>query len=711
MHGTDSHDGNPEHRADHRELLRQQTVLAQFGELALRSDDLDAILHEACRLVGEALGTDLAKVMELREEGRTLLVRAGVGWEPGVVGTLTLPVTDASSEGYALGTGEPMISADVDRETRFRYPSFLLDHGVRAVVNVVILGGRGEPPFGILQVDSREPRHFTEGDVAFLRSYANLLAAAVDRLRLIGDLRERETRLREGAERQRAALETGLIGFFEWDATAGTITADARFAGFCGLDAGALAAGVPLAALLDRVHPDDRAAAEAQVGEALAAFGDYSQEFRFLRADGSACWVLVRGRCFARENGRPVRYTGTAADVSASKEAAEALRRANGALEARVAERTRALMEANGRLRAEAAERERTRDALRQAQTMETVVENLPLGAALVAPSGQIVVANPEFRRMVPRPVVPSADAAAHAEWTAFGRDGRRVGPEDFPAARALRGEVALDMDFLHRGAPAGQRWRRVSGVPVRDENGAVAAALVVIVDVDDAKRAAERQALLTREVDHRAKNMLAVVQAAVRLTRAEDVASFVRAIDGRVAALARAQTVLAADRWSGADLHALLHGELAAFLDDGGGGPRAALRGPALALPADATQPFSMAIHELATNAVKYGALASPTGRLAVSWRVEGEGGETLRLRWAETGGAMPDSPPSRQGFGSRVLTGTLRRQLHGAVSMRWEATGLVCDIDLPLDRPARGDPADPPAAAGVPQVADGEA
>ena len=167
-------------------LLRQQAILARFGELALRSDSLDAILTEACRLVGEALGTDLAKVMELQEDGRTLLVRAGVGWKPGVVGVATVAAADNSSEGHALKTGEPMTSHDIETETRFAYPPFLTENGVRAVANVAIIGGQGRPPFGILQIDSRTPRRFTDDDATFLRTYANLLAAAVDRLRVAG---------------------------------------------------------------------------------------------------------------------------------------------------------------------------------------------------------------------------------------------------------------------------------------------------------------------------------------------------------------------------------------------------------------------------------------------------------------------------------------------------------------------------------------------
>jgi signal transduction histidine kinase len=195
---------------DHPQLLRQQTILAQFGELALRSDSLDEILTEACRLVGEALGTHFAKVVELQADGKTLLVRAGVGWKDGVVGVATINAEADTSEAYALKTGEPMISPDIEKETRFRYPQFLIDNGAKAVANVIIIGGKDRPPFGILQVDSRTPREFTDSDITFLRGYANLLAATVDRHRVLDEMRDSATRLR-------LALEAGELGSFELD--------------------------------------------------------------------------------------------------------------------------------------------------------------------------------------------------------------------------------------------------------------------------------------------------------------------------------------------------------------------------------------------------------------------------------------------------------------------------------------------------------------
>jgi signal transduction histidine kinase len=189
-------------------LLRQQATLANFGEFALRANDLDKVLYEACRLLGDALHTDLAKVMELQEDGITLLVRAGVGWPPGVVGKATARAERGSSEGYALQTGNPAASSNIDTEDRFTYADFVRQAGVKALVNVLIIGAEDKPAYGILQVDSRHPREFTEADIDFLRTYANLLAAAVNRLRVAEEqLRAHKALARAGEELERRVAE------------------------------------------------------------------------------------------------------------------------------------------------------------------------------------------------------------------------------------------------------------------------------------------------------------------------------------------------------------------------------------------------------------------------------------------------------------------------------------------------------------------------
>jgi two-component sensor histidine kinase len=170
------------------QLLEQQRVLATFGDFALKTEAVDNILNRACELLGRALGTDLAKLMELLPDGQTFRVRAGVGWRPGIVGEVTVTAAEDSPEGLTLKDGA-VISTNVDEEARFEYHDFMKEHGVKAFVNVLVLSSEGRPPFGVLQVDSRRPRDFTQSDVEFLRSYANLLGAAIERLRVVHELR------------------------------------------------------------------------------------------------------------------------------------------------------------------------------------------------------------------------------------------------------------------------------------------------------------------------------------------------------------------------------------------------------------------------------------------------------------------------------------------------------------------------------------------
>jgi len=354
---------------DHLKLLRHQTTLAKFGELALKSDDLDEILTEACRLVGHALGTELAKVMELKEDGETLLVRAGVGWKPGVVGEVTLKAADDTSEGVALRTGEPMISPDIDQETRFRYPAFLTDNGVKAVANVLIIGGKDRLPFGILQVDSRMPRRFTSDDIAFLRSYANLLAAAVDRLRVMQEVRNGEARLR-------FAMEAGMLGNWDIDLLTSKIVRSPRSHQIFGRLDPVLDGGHPLReSLLGQVLPEDRDRVESGLRHAMEARVEWHDDFRIRRSDdGEVRWVEMRGQPDSGHSSElSAHFLGITMDITDRKHAEGVLLRSNEALEARVAERTHELSVANARLHAEAEERERIEEALRQSQKMEAI--------------------------------------------------------------------------------------------------------------------------------------------------------------------------------------------------------------------------------------------------------------------------------------------------------------------------------------------------
>ena len=176
---------------DVEQMVKRQRILADFGEFALRSEDLTEVLTEACRLVSVALATDLAKVLEIEQDGddSVLLARAGVGWQPHVVGVVRLPMGEHSSETYAIKQAEPLVMADITKEKRFDIPAFMIEAGVSGIVNVPIFLPGGKP-YGLLQVDSREPWDPQEEDIAFLRTYATILGPVIDRLHKVHALRE-----------------------------------------------------------------------------------------------------------------------------------------------------------------------------------------------------------------------------------------------------------------------------------------------------------------------------------------------------------------------------------------------------------------------------------------------------------------------------------------------------------------------------------------
>jgi PAS domain S-box-containing protein len=228
-------------------------------------------------------------------------------------------------------------------------------------------------------------------------------------------------------------------------------------------------------------------------------------------------------------------------------------------------------------------------------------------------------------------------------------------------------------------------RWFFGSAAITRDANGAPVGLNGVSVDITERKRAEERQLLLAREVDHRAKNMLAVVLSILRLTRAPSTREFITAVEGRIHALAATHNLLSASRWEGANLRQIVDEELAPYRADNKAGDKGAEKAmadgpPAMLLPSTA-QAVALALHELATNAAKYGALSTEGGRLRLHWWI---GKEALELEWTETGGP-PASQPTAQGFGLTIVRSSIESQFRGGVTYDWRPEGLSCRLSIP--------------------------
>ena len=214
---------------------------------------------------------------------------------------------------------------------------------------------------------------------------------------------------------------------------------------------------------------------------------------------------------------------------------------------------------------------------------------------------------------------------------------------------------------------------------PIKNVEGKIIGASKIARDITERKRNEAQITILAREAEHRANNVLATVQATVHLTQADTPEGLKQAIEGRIQALANVHRLFVQSRWQGAELHGLVKEELAAYSQ--GRELRVQIDGPNVLLEPNAAQAIAVALHELATNAAKYGALSVPDGQVRVEWSHENG---RLVLSWIETGGP-PVEPPTRRGFGTRVMDNMVRGQLKGELRLDWRAQGLACEIVLP--------------------------
>lgn len=258
-------------------------------------------------------------------------------------------------------------------------------------------------------------------------------------------------------------------------------------------------------------------------------------------------------------------------------------------------------------------------------------------------------------------------------------------------AALARRGDSSFQIDFRIVRANGEIRWCYGAGTLTRNSDGQVTRMNGVTVDLTERKRAEERQLLLAREVDHRAKNMLAVVLSVLRLTKAKSTPEFISTVEGRIHALAATHNLLSATRWQGAELRRIVEEELAPYRSEQS--DRVVADGPsAMLLPATA-QAVALALHELATNAAKYGALSVAAGRLQVAWSI---GPSALELDWIESGGPAT-AAPSSLGFGLSIVRSSIEAQFHGGVKYDWHPEGLHCHLSIPRAQIVNVEPEEP--------------
>lgn len=420
-----------------------------------------------------------------------------------------------------------------------------------------------------------------------------------------------------------------------------------RWTEWTGMDAGEAAAG----RWTEAVHPDDRATVVAAWANAVASGVDSEQEYRLLFTSNRYRWIRSIATPVRHADGSIRSWHGMFEDVHERRVAEEQLRQTSSLLEM-IGTSTDSVMYVKDR-------------------------------------EGRLIYANRALERLAG---VSLAEILGKTdlEWNADPLEAQAFRTADLRVMESGRSE---DLEEVFTGRSGTPRYYRSMKSPLRDRSGAIIGVFGVSTDFTDKREADLREKLLTRELDHRAKNLLAVVQSVVALTRAPTVSAFKSAVEGRIHALGRTHAMLSASRWEGADLQRIVRDEMAGFAGSEG---RFHLSGPPVLLKPVVAQSLSLIIHELASNAVAHGAMSSPGGEVSVHWKTAERGGlPGLSLSWRERGGPPVKAPRNDGGFGLKLIRNSVERQLAGNIAIDFAETGFVANFDVLLDRA-------PPAAGG---------
>jgi PAS domain S-box-containing protein len=618
-------------------MSRRQQLLADFGEFALRSQDIDKVLNEACRLVSDALHTARAKILEIQHGGEFLLVRAGVGWDDGIVGHAQIDMAENTSESFSIKAGEPVISPDINDEDRFDVPPFMRAAGVVALVNTPIFlpGGR---PYGLLEVDDIRPRDFGENEIQFLRTYATILGPVIDRLLMAGTLRSTEERFRLTVE---AALDYAIFLSDTQDRIRDWLPGAEAVFGWTAEEA----VGQPSAITFT---PEDRERGQDRWEFETASKEGVAPDVRWhVRKDGRRVFIEGSTRALRDSNGALHGFLKIGQNVTGRREAEERLRGSE--------ERFRQFAEASSDL-----------IWIRNADTM------------------QCEYLSPAFEAIYGESRKSFMDGDTLQRWADI------VHPEDREQAlagvhRIRSGERMFNAFRIVRPSDGEIRWIENTDFPLFDEDGGVKRIAGLAKDVTDSRIYAARLEVLVAELQHRSRNLLSIVAsvASKTLGEGEPAADF----QARLQALSRAQGLLSQFGSDTAEVGALVRAELEAHTDIRP--PKVVLSGPKVHITARQVQNFSLALHELVTNAVKYGALRSGQGALTVVWTVDldEKGRRNLVLDWRENGVDVQPEAATRRGYGRQLIERALAYALRAKTEFTLGADGARCRIQLPLD------------------------
>jgi PAS domain S-box-containing protein len=453
--------------------------------------------------------------------------------------------------------------------------------------------------------------------------------------------RSRSEAARHESERQLAAIVTSSLAAIVSMTLDGTVTswnaAAERLFGYTAKEM--------LGHSILRLIPAERQSEDRAMLVRVAA-GETIEHFETIRfhKDGSTVEVSVTISPIHDRDGKVVGASKIARDITARKQVEEALR-----------------------------------DRLSE---IEAIYHNTPIGLALLDRDLRFIRINAALAEMNG---VPASDHIGRRVWD--------IVPTLREAAEPKMRHV-LETGDLVRTELSGET-PKLPGIirhwdetyyPLKRPDGSILAIGLMVEEITERKRAEEHQIMLLREVNHRTKNMLSIVQSIARQTAAPNSTEFVERFSARVQALSANQDLLIKNDWRGVDLEELVHTQLAHFIDLIGA--RITVRGPQLRLAAAAAQSIGMALHELATNACKHGALSNDRGRIDIDWRLDGD---EFLIGWTEREGPCVEAP-IRRGFGNTVISTVAKASVDGEVELLYASTGLIwrlkCSADTVLER-----------------------
>lgn len=615
----------------HRPHQPEQPFLLHFADQLREIASPREIIHTAAGLLGAHLGVARVGYSELDRDGVHFCIQDDwhVEGVPSLAGRYLLDLygIEFASDYRA---GKVVIVENFDTDPRIAGGPEARAHltlGIRAQLAVPLV--KAGQLLALLFVHSAQPRRWSEGDVALVRAVAERTWSALERARA-------EQALRISEARFRTALEIDTVGAIYFDMEGTLVDANEAF-----LRMG----GYRRQDLLDQrmswraLTPDEFIPRSERAFEELKAQGKTTPyEKQYIRKDGSRWWALFAAKMLPDGIGFEF------------------------------------VLDITDRKRAE----EQLRDTTRR---LNAVLDNASVAVFVMNEKQHCIYMNAAAEALTGYTLAETQGRPLHDVVHHTRPDGRHFPIEEcaidraFPENNKEQGEEV----FVHKDGSFYPIAFTAS--PIRDEGAKTIGTIIEVRDISNEKAAQDLQAILIGELHHRVKNILATVQSIMNFTlrTSDTMDDFKNGMTGRIASLARSHAMLTDNKWTGADLEGIIRAELAPYDD----GQRLILEGPKLRLPVAVAGPMTMAIHELTTNAVKYGALSVPEGRLKVQWVSQpAEGGNTFSLDWREQDGPVV-RVPTRRGFGSALLDRLLAGQLGGTVDVNYPPEGAHVQIE----------------------------